>query len=98
MRWVKVADHNITEGEVIRMQVKSPVRPHEAFDGFIYGRATAGFGMSGKSHGRAIMVENEAWTLDECVNRTSIDKARWDRGPRIQVQKLAKGEKHLGEA
>ena len=83
-KWAKV-DRDLKEGEIIRLKLRQP-NPKSP-DGYIYGRVVGGFGMSKETMGRAIFVENEAWTFKECRDGISQDKARWNRDVRrIEVQ------------
>ena len=78
-KWVKWANVNrdLKKGEIIRYKLR---KPHpKSKDGYIYGRVVCGFGMRKDTIGSAIFVNNEAWTFEECKNKISKDKARWER-------------------
>ena len=97
MEWKKWADvdRNLKEGEIIRLRLAEEQRNSptcKSVDGYIYGRAVGGFGMSKATIGRAIFVDNEAWTFEECRDKVSKDKATWERDVRrIEVMEGENG-------
>ena len=80
MKWI---EGHLKEGQIIRVKCNNP----EAKDGHIYGRASGGFGMSKATLGSALFVENEAFSYEECKNKTSKDEARWSKYWDIEVEK-----------
>ena len=83
-KWKKM-DRDLKKGEIIRFKAKNPPNPPKDHDGYIYGRATGGFGMSVDTIGNAIFIENEAWTYEDCLNKKSADSVRWERFWGIEI-------------
>jgi hypothetical protein len=84
-KWGSIERKVLVKGEIIRLKLIPP--NNKSKDGYIYGRCTGfGFGCDRTLIGRAIYVENEAWNYEECKNKISQDKVRWNRDlNRIEV-------------
>jgi len=85
--WEKHERQNLKEGEIIREKInkKHARNPPKDWDGYLYGRVIDGFGCHKVCKGNAIFVENEAWSYEDCLNKVSEAKARWQRNKNIQI-------------
>jgi len=65
------------EGRIVRMKLRG--------SGYVYGRATGGFGCRSFTAGRAIFVDAES--TDEAKTRAGEGvSCRWNRGPGLEIE------------